>query len=116
MRTLPVVILGYLLTVSGGLFAQEPELPLSEAIKIALANNRPAKILELDITKAQWAVASTKTKRLPSFSTYFFGSGMLTSSKLELPGQHIPDGRSPSRARIGHKDQLVSGLHRIRDR
>jgi outer membrane protein len=79
MRTVLVVVLGYVLIAAGALFAQEPELPLSEAVRIALDNNRPAKILELDITKAQWQVASTKTKRLPSFSTYLFGSGNLTS-------------------------------------
>lgn len=67
------------------LFAQEPELPLSEAIKIALGNNRPAKILELGITKAEWEVASIKTKRLPSFSTYFFGSATLTSPTWDFP-------------------------------
>src|SRR5215472_9264393 len=85
MRTLRVVIVGYMLMAAAGLIAQEPELSLSEAVKIALANNRPAKILELDITKAQWAVASTKTKRLPSFSTYFFGSGTLTSPTWDFP-------------------------------
>jgi outer membrane protein TolC len=85
MRTLPAIALGYLLMTAGRLFAQEPELSLSEAIKIALANNRPAKILDLDITKAQWAVASTKTKRLPSFSTYLFGSGTLTSPTFDFP-------------------------------
>lgn len=70
---------------ASALFAEEPELSLSDAIKIALANNRPAKILELDITKAEWAVASTKTKRLPSFSTYLFGSAMLTSPTWNFP-------------------------------
>lgn len=84
MRTLPV-ILGFLLVTTCGLFAQEPELSLTDAIKIALANNRPAKILQLDITKAEWAVASTKTKRLPSFSTYFFGSANLTSPTWDFP-------------------------------
>jgi outer membrane protein len=85
MRTFPVVVLGYVMIAAGGLLGQEPELPLSDAIKIALANNRPAKILELDITKAEWAVASTKTKRLPSFSTYFFGSATLTSPTWDFP-------------------------------
>ncbi len=85
MRRLPVVVFLYMVIAAGGLFAQEPELPLSEAVKIALANNRPAKILELDITKAEWAVASTKTKRLPSFSTYFFGSATLTSPTWDFP-------------------------------
>ena len=85
MRMLPVVIFGCVVMTAGVVFAQEPELPLSEAIQIALENNRPAKILQLDITKSEWAVASTKTKRLPSFSTYFFGSATLTSPTWDFP-------------------------------
>jgi len=85
MRTLPVVVLGCMVMAAGGVFAEEPALSLAEAVKIALANNRPAKVLELDITKAEWAVASTKTKRLPSFSTYLFGSAMLTSPSWNFP-------------------------------
>jgi outer membrane protein TolC len=84
MRALPVVFLGYMFVTGGHLFAQEPELSLSEAIQIALANNRPAKILELDISKAQWQVASAKTKRYPAISTYVFGSGNLTSPSFNF--------------------------------
>lgn len=108
MRTLPVAVLGFLLVGGGRLFAQEPELSLSEAIKIALANNRPAKILELDITKAEWAVALTKTKRLPSFSTYFFGSGTLTSPTWDFPANtfqtidHQPVPGSDTKIRLSH--------------
>lgn len=79
MRTLTATAIGCLLMITGQLCAQEPELPLSEAIQIALNNNRPANIAKLDIDKADWQVASTKTKRLPAFSTYVFGSGNLTS-------------------------------------
>jgi outer membrane protein len=79
MRTFATIVLGCLLTAGEPLFAQEPELPLSEAIQIALMNNRPAKIAKLDISKAEWQVASTKTKRFPAISTYLFGSGNLTS-------------------------------------
>jgi outer membrane protein TolC len=68
-----------LFMVCGSAFAQEPELSLSEAIQIALMNNRPAKIAQLDINKAEWQVASTKTKRFPAISTYLFGSRNLTS-------------------------------------
>jgi len=85
MRALTVLCLGYMFITAGQLSAQEPELPLSEAVKIALANNRPAKIVELDISKGEWAVASTKTKRLPSFSSYVFGSGTLTSPTFNFP-------------------------------
>jgi outer membrane protein TolC len=79
MRTSAIVTLLCVLVTGPSLFSQEPELPLSEAIQIALMNNRPANIAKLNIDKAEWQVASTKTKRLPSFNTYFFGSGDLTS-------------------------------------
>jgi outer membrane protein TolC len=68
----------------GPLFAQEPELSLSAAIQIALMNNRPAKIAQLDIAKADWQVASTKTKRFPAISTYLFGSRNLTSPSFDF--------------------------------
>ena len=79
MRTFATIALVCTLVTGRQLFAQEPVLPLSEAVQIALVNNREAKISQLDITKAEWQVASTKTKRLPSISTYLFGSGNLTS-------------------------------------
>jgi len=85
MRALLMVLLGYMLVLGGQLFAQEPELSLSDAIQIALENNRPANIAKLDIDKAQWQVASTKTKRYPAISTYLFGSGNLTSPSFDFP-------------------------------
>ena len=79
MRTFATFAVVTLLIAAGVVYAQEPELPLAEAIQIALMNNRPVKISQLDITKAEWQVASTKTKRFPGISTYLFGSGTLTS-------------------------------------
>lgn len=84
MHGFRLITLAYLLMVSSVLLAQEatgdaPELPLSEAIRIALKNNRPVNISQLDIVKAKWQVAATKTKRFPEINTYFFGSGNLTS-------------------------------------
>jgi len=73
-----MILLGYLL-MTAALSAQEPELSLSQAIQIAIMNNRPAQIAKLDISKAEWQVASAKTKRFPESSTYFFGSANLTS-------------------------------------
>jgi outer membrane protein TolC len=67
------------------LLSQEKELSLSEAIQIALAHNREAMIAKLDITKAEWQVAETKTKRLPSITTYLFSSGNLTSPSFTFP-------------------------------
>jgi outer membrane protein TolC len=62
-----------------------PLLTLDEAIQIAVANNRPLKITNLDIDKAQWALKDTKTKRLPALQTYAFGSAMLTSPDFTFP-------------------------------
>ena len=56
-----------------------PELTLSHAIELAIDHNRPVKITQLDITKANWQVLQTKAKRFPEISTYFFGGGNLTS-------------------------------------
>ncbi|HEX4022890.1 MAG TPA: TolC family protein [Acidobacteriaceae bacterium] len=55
----------------------EPLLTLDEAIQIAVNNNRPLKISNLEITKSQWQVKETKTKQLPAISTYLFGSEFL---------------------------------------
>src|SRR5262245_22937034 len=79
MRELGIAVLVCLLMTGKLLLAQEPELSLSQAIQIAVMNNRLAKIAQLDITKAEWEVAATKTKRLPSTSAYLFGGGNLTS-------------------------------------
>ena len=74
--------LALLWTVS--IFAQQPandapELSLDDAIQIALSKNRPVQIAKLDVTKSQWQVAETKTKRLPAFSTDLLGVVDLTS-------------------------------------
>lgn len=74
---------------AGALIAQEskdaPELPLAEAIQIALMNNRPVKIAQLDISKSRWQLASSKTKRFPEISTYLFASGNLNSPSFTFP-------------------------------
>lgn len=56
-----------------------PLLTLDEAIQLAIANNRPLKIAGLQVDASRWDAKETKTKRLPAFKTYVFGSGMLTS-------------------------------------
>jgi outer membrane protein len=55
------------------------ELSLTDAIQIALSNNRPVQIAKLDVTKSQWQVAETRTKRLPAFSTDLLSTVDLTS-------------------------------------
>jgi outer membrane protein len=79
MRKPEIAVLGCLLMTGRLLFAQGPELSLTQAIQIALVNNRPVKMAQLDITKSEWQVAATKTKRLPSTTAYLFGAGNVTS-------------------------------------
>ena len=56
-----------------------PVLKLEDAIQIALGNNRDLKIASLEVDKSRWQIAAAKTRRLPSFHGYLFGSGNLTS-------------------------------------
>ena len=84
-----LTLLGLALMAGNGLSAQEaaddlPELTLSHAIQIAIDNNRPAKIAQLDITKAHWQVRQAKAKRFPEISTYFFGGANLTSPSFNF--------------------------------
>jgi outer membrane protein len=72
-----------------------PELPLAEAVQIALSNNRPVEISKLDITKANWQVAAIKSKRFPEISTYFFGSGNLTPAAFTFKKGTFPNGDGP---------------------
>jgi outer membrane protein TolC len=73
-----------------------PELSLAEAIQIALSNNRPVEISKLDITKAKWQVAATKSKRFPEINTYFFGSGNLTPAAFTFKKGIFPNGDGPA--------------------
>ena len=62
-----------------------PVLSLSQAVQIALDNNRPVNIAKLDIAKSKWEVAQTKTKRFPAITTYLFASGDITSPTFNFP-------------------------------
>ena len=62
-----------------------PVLSLTQAVDIALHNNRPVNIAQLDIVKSKWALAQTRTKRFPAISTYLFASGNLTSPQFTYP-------------------------------
>ena len=99
-------LLASVYTAGASLWAQDvasdpPELSLQQAIQIALDNNRPAQITQMDITKAHWQVAQAKSKRFPEISTYFFGSGNLTSPtftfKKGLFGKDSSGADSPSK-------------------
>jgi outer membrane protein TolC len=62
-----------------------PVLSLSQAIQIAIDNNRLLSIAKLDIVKSKWEVAQTKTKRFPAITTYLFASGDITSPMFSFP-------------------------------
>ena len=65
--------------------ADAPVLPLTQAIQIALDNNRPVSIAKLDIDKSKWQVAQVKTKRFPAITTYLFASGDITQPQFTFP-------------------------------
>jgi outer membrane protein len=90
-RQLGWVIAGTALMAGMLLLGQEPSggdvpvLSLARALEIALENNRPVNIAKLDITKSNWEVAQTKTKRFPAITTYLFASGNITSPTFNFP-------------------------------
>jgi outer membrane protein len=61
-----------------------PVLSLSQAVQIAVDNNRPVNIAKLEIVKSKWEVAQTKTKRFPAITTYLFASGDITNPQVSL--------------------------------
>ena len=79
--------------LAGPLAAQEqPEvLTVDQAVKIALANNRNLKIVSLNLDVHNEKLAADKTKRLPSFSTYVFGSQLLTPISYTVPAGQFGD-------------------------
>ncbi len=52
-------------------------LTIDQAVQIALANNRNLKIVALSLDSSKEKLAAEKTRRLPSFNTYIFGSQIL---------------------------------------
>jgi outer membrane protein TolC len=64
----------------------QPEvLTVDDAVKIALANNRTLKIVSLNVDVHKEKLAADKTKRLPSFNSYIFGSQLLTPISYTIP-------------------------------
>jgi outer membrane protein TolC len=62
--------------------AEEPAGPaepltVDQAVQIALANNRNLKIVSFSLDGSKEKLAAEKTRRLPSFNTYVFGSQLL---------------------------------------
>ena len=60
-------------------------LTLGDAIRLAVANNRPLKVASLEVDKSKWQVAEVKTKRLPSFSGSVLGSQLLNEVSFNFP-------------------------------
>jgi outer membrane protein len=60
-------------------------LTVDGAIKIALANNRDLKIVSLNVDSSKDSVLAAKTKRLPAFSIYTFGSQLLSPISFQVP-------------------------------
>lgn len=58
--------------------AAADSLSVDQAVKLALANNRTLKIVSLNVEGSKEKLAADKTKRLPAFKTYVFGSETLT--------------------------------------
>jgi outer membrane protein TolC len=80
-----------------------PLLSLSQAVQIAVDNNRPVKIAKLNILASKWEVAQTKTKRFPAFTTYLFLSGNLTNPEFTFPAD-LFDNKQPM------KEKLSTGI------
>ena len=75
---LAAVILGSPLTAMMAAQDQPEVLTVDQAVKTALANNRTLKITSLQLDDTKESYLAFKTHRYPSFSTYVFGSQVLT--------------------------------------
>jgi outer membrane protein len=60
-------------------------LSVDDAVKIALADNRTLKIVSLNLDVNKEKLAADKTRRLPSFNTYVFGSELLSPISYFVP-------------------------------
>ncbi len=60
-------------------------LPLEDAIRLAVANNRSLNVQRLEVEKSKWQIAEVKTKRLPSFSGTILGSELLNEVSFNFP-------------------------------
>lgn len=60
-------------------------LTVEQAVSAALANNRNLKIVSLSLDSSKEKLAAAKTRRLPSFSTYVFGSQLIEPINFLVP-------------------------------
>lgn len=104
-----VIFLSLLLPLALCSFAQQPAvqppgqpdvMTVDQAVKIGLANNRTLKIVSLNLGVQSEKLAADKTKRLPSFNSYIFGSQLLTPISYTIPagqfGTNTPIGPIPA--------------------
>ncbi len=78
-----------------------PVLSLTQAVQIAVENNRPVNMAKLDITKSKWEVAQTKTKRFPAITTYLFASGDITNPTFTFPSD-LFDNKQPQKLKLSN--------------
>ena len=109
---------------------EDPVLTVDNAVTIAAANNRNLKIAALNIDNAREEWLGAKTKRYTAFSTYVFGSDLLTSLSFTIkegqfgtydatgpiPGKDIQlktSSGSPTAYVIAKASQPLTTLHKI---
>ena len=78
-----------------------PVLSLTQAVQIAVENNRPVNMAKLDIVKSKWEVAQTKTKRFPAITTYLFASGDITNPTFTFPSD-LFDNKQPQKLKLSN--------------
>lgn len=76
--------LGYKIAAQDKVQSDET-LSVDDAVKIALADNRTLKIVSLNLDVHKEKLAAEKTRRLPSFNTYVFGSELLSPISYFIP-------------------------------
>ena len=78
-----------------------PVLSLTQAVQIAVENNRPVNMAKLDIVKSKWEVAQTKTKRFPAITTYLFASVDITNPTFTFPAD-LFDNKQPQKLNLSN--------------
>jgi outer membrane protein len=81
-----IILSPYRLPAAAQTEAAGPELlTVDQAIKVALANNRDLKIVSLNLDSSKDKVLAAKTRRLPAFNIYAFGSQLLEPISFQVP-------------------------------
>ena len=93
-----LTFVGCILVVAFGLFTVCPAqtmaqdesanpdlLTIDQAVTMAVANNRDLKIVSLNVDSSKDKVLAAKTRRLPSFNLYAFGSQLLSPISFAVP-------------------------------